>query len=1142
MEFIADLHIHSRFSRATAKNLDIENLHIAAQIKGIGVVGTGDFTHPGWFEEIQQRLVPAEPGLYQLRDDFARVCDLEVPPSCRSPVRFMLVTEISNIYKKENRTRKNHNLVFMPDMETAARFSARLDAIGNIKSDGRPILGLDARDLLEIVLETHDDAFLIPAHIWTPWFSMLGSKSGFDSVSDCFADLTEHIFAVETGLSSDPAMNWRVSALDSYTLVSNSDAHSPPNLGREANVFKTDLSYYSIRDALRQRDSDAFGGTIEFYPDQGKYHLDGHRNCHVRLMPDQSMAYDGNCPVCNKPLTIGVLYRVEELADRDWEQRPEVWFPFENLIPMTDILSEILQVGPKTKKVGNAYWRIIETLGPELGVLRKLPVDDINNIGLPLLAEAIRRMRTGEVIASAGYDGEYGRITVFSETDRQRLLGQQMLFASDAVCAEEEPCRPLSSNIQLDNSEITKNPSSTSGDENGEAIDDAGFQFNPEQQKAITAPNGPMMIVAGPGSGKTRTLTARICHLILEQDVPPDHILAVTFTNKAAAEMRDRLQQPLNRNRSLPLVATFHGLCLRLLREHRPDNKFSILDDRERSYWMSEAIDTIVASGQAVPLKPRQLIDRIAFFKQQILGPDDIIRSETYQKDNGIISLVYREYQKLLAAQHLLDYEDLIFDIVQLLESNQDFSLSCQARFRHIFIDEYQDLNSGQYRLVRALIPLVDEDQNLCVIGDPDQAIYGFRGSDVQYFNQFIEDYPGAAKVRLKQNYRSTQTILKASYHVIRASHSRLEDTRIYSDIVGKKTITLSEYASDRIEAEKIARTIESLIGGTGYHSIDTGVIDDANLATCQSYKDFAVLLRTHEQSRIIARVFEDAGIPYQMANRDNILDQTETGSLLTVLRLVEANCSFAEFDRAAVKIMPGIGKKAVSAFKLWCRQNSMTVYTGLQQAGRFPIPWLKTDVQLRLTDFAREIELIRDKIENETTFRKLLILSERIGISDFFSLDSQKPHARDYMSELADRYSDDSRAFLAAVALNTDTDIFNPKAEKVLLMTMHAAKGLEFPVVFIAGCEEGYIPFKREGLRPANPEEERRLFYVAMTRAQQHLYISWAARRRIFGKYEEREPSSFLADIEEPLLERKWVAKTRKRKKESAQKQMDLF
>jgi uncharacterized protein (TIGR00375 family) len=1142
MEYIADLHIHSRFSRATAKNLDLENLHTAAQLKGVRVVGTGDVTHPGWFEEIRQKLIPAEPGLFKLRDDVARVCDLEVPPSCRSPVRFMLVTEISNIYKKKDRTRKNHNLVFLPDMDAAARFNSRLEAIGNIKSDGRPILGLDARDLLEIVLETDDSAFLIPAHIWTPWFSMLGSKSGFDSVSECFDDLTRYIFAVETGLSSDPAMNWRVSELDDYTLVSNSDAHSPPNLGREANLFKTELSYFAIRDALRRRDPEAFGGTIEFYPDQGKYHLDGHRNCHVRLLPEQSVENGGNCPVCRKPLTIGVLYRVEELADRGWEQRPEVWFPFENLVPLTDILSEILQVGPKTKRAGKAYRCVIETLGPELSVLRKTSLDDIDSVGVPLLAEAVRRVRGGEVIASAGYDGEYGRITVFSETDRLRLLGQRMLFAPDAVCAEEAPCRPLSSNLQPE--KPAEAGCATTGRETvaGDPAGQTGFQFNPDQQRAVTAPNGAMLIVAGPGSGKTRTLTARIGHLIDEKDIGCDQILAVTFTNKAAAEMRHRLRRLISKDHPLPPVATFHGLCLRLLKEHRPGEARTIVDDRERPYWMSEAIRAIVRTGQAVPLKPGQLIERIGYFKQQMMGPDDIIRADTYRTDNGVISLIYREYQKLLASQHLLDYEDLIFKVVRLLESDPGFRSTCQEKFCHIFVDEYQDVNFGQYRLVRALRPTVGKDQNLCVIGDPDQAIYGFRGSDVHFFNQFGRDYPGALRIRLKRNYRSTRTILKASYHVIRASRSRLEDSRVYSDINGINTITLTECASDRVEAEKIARTIESLIGGTGFHSVDTGMIEDANLAACRSYSDFAVLFRSHEQGRMIAGVFDNAGIPCQLTGRDHLLDQSEIGPLLALLRLVEARGSLAEFDRTAAKLMPGLGKKAIRGFAKWCRQNRMTVNRGLRQVDRIPIPGLEKALQLRLTEFSREIENIRANVENETLFRKLTMLSERIGVSDFFSPESKKPHARDYVGALADRYAHDIDGFLAAVALNTDTDIYSAKAQKVPLMTLHAAKGLEFPIVFIAGCEDTYLPFRRTGLEASDPEEERRLFYVGMTRARRRLFLSWAKRRRIYGKYEDRRPSPFLADIESRLLACNRSGKVAGKKKEPAQKQMGLF
>ncbi len=284
MKFIADFHVHSRFSRATAKNLDFENLYISAQLKGLSVIGTGDFTHPGWFAEIKEKLIPAEPGMFRLKDEISRLCDQEVPKSCRREVRFILVSEISNIYKKNHITRKNHNLVFLSDLNQVENFNSKLDKIGNIKSDGRPILGLDARDLLEILLDTSDQAFLIPAHIWTPWFSLLGSKSGFDSIDECFEDLTPFIFAVETGLSSDPAMNWRVSALDGLTLISNSDAHSPLKLGREANLFDTDMSYSAIKSAIKSGDPERFLGTLEFFPEEGKYHLDGHRNCDVQFL------------------------------------------------------------------------------------------------------------------------------------------------------------------------------------------------------------------------------------------------------------------------------------------------------------------------------------------------------------------------------------------------------------------------------------------------------------------------------------------------------------------------------------------------------------------------------------------------------------------------------------------------------------------------------------------------------------------------------------------------------------------------------------------------------------------------------------------------------------------------------------------
>jgi len=428
MKFITDLHVHSKFSRATAKKMDLENLYVSAQLKGITVVGTGDFTHNGWISEIKDKLRPAEEGLFKLKDELSQKYDEKVPLSCRNKVRFLLTSEISNIYKKNNKTRKNHNLVFMPDLDSVYKLNSKLDKIGNIKSDGRPILGLDAKNLLEIIIETSESALFIPAHIWTPWFSLFGSKSGFDSIEECFEDLSNYIYAVETGLSSDPPMNWRVSGLDGLTLISNSDAHSPSNLGREANIFKTTLSYPNIISAIKTGNQREFLGTFEFYPEEGKYHLDGHRKCQVCLKPSQSIANNGLCNVCGKPLTLGVLYRVKELADRPEGLKPEKSHPYYNLIPLAEILSEILNVGPKSKKVQRNYMAALESLGPEFEILHNLSINNIEKAGIPLLGEAINRMRKKEVNISPGYDGEYGRVRVFRQGEKEKLLGQKQLF------------------------------------------------------------------------------------------------------------------------------------------------------------------------------------------------------------------------------------------------------------------------------------------------------------------------------------------------------------------------------------------------------------------------------------------------------------------------------------------------------------------------------------------------------------------------------------------------------------------------------------------------------------------------------------------------------------------------------------------
>jgi len=426
VRYYADLHIHSKYSRACSKDCDLEHLAWWARRKGITVVGTGDFTHPAWFETLRTQLVPAEPGLFRLREETDQQILRQLPATCQGDVRFLLSVEISTIYKRAERTRKVHHLIYVPDFDTAAKFNRRLGRIGNLGSDGRPILGLDSRDLLEITLESGAGSYLVPAHIWTPHFAVLGSRSGFDAVTDCYADLTGHIFAAETGLSSDPAMNWQVSALDSYRLVSNSDAHSPPMLGREATVFDTELDYFAIRRALET--GEGFSGTVEFFPEEGKYHLDGHRACNVRLEPAETRAHSELCPVCGKPLTVGVLHRVEELADRPEGSRPAGSAGFRSLAPLPEMMSEILQVGPKSKTVLGEIATLVSRLGPELAILEQAPTAEIDRAGWPLLAEAVTRLRRGEVIREAGYDGEYGVIRLFQPDELRRSAAIPALF------------------------------------------------------------------------------------------------------------------------------------------------------------------------------------------------------------------------------------------------------------------------------------------------------------------------------------------------------------------------------------------------------------------------------------------------------------------------------------------------------------------------------------------------------------------------------------------------------------------------------------------------------------------------------------------------------------------------------------------
>lgn len=410
MKMIADLHIHSRFSMATSKEGTPENLDFWARKKGISLIGTGDFTHPVWREELKERLVSEGNGLYRLRDAYVKEESRKFPGE---GTRFVVSGEISSIYKKNGKTRKVHNVILLPSLEAADAMAQCLEKIGNIYSDGRPILGLDSHDLLEMMLDVCPEGILIPAHIWTPHFSVLGAKSGFDSVEECFEELAPYIHALETGLSSDPAMNWRISKLDRYQLVSNSDAHSPSKLGREANLLDIDCSYEGLYRAIQT--GEGLEGTVEFFPEEGKYHFDGHRKCGVSLSPVEAERLGGICPVCGKKLTMGVDHRVEQLADRAEGFVKKDGKKYESLVPLPEVISTCMGYSAASKKVQGCFEQMIQTLGTEFDILRNVPSEDIKSCAGERIAEGIENVRTGNVKRIPGYDGEYGKIELFDE-------------------------------------------------------------------------------------------------------------------------------------------------------------------------------------------------------------------------------------------------------------------------------------------------------------------------------------------------------------------------------------------------------------------------------------------------------------------------------------------------------------------------------------------------------------------------------------------------------------------------------------------------------------------------------------------------------------------------------------------------------
>ena len=804
MLFYADLHIHSKYSRATSKSCNLEELALWAHKKGIGVISTGDFTHPAWFKEIQEKLVPVDNGVFKLKPEIEK----QIFPN-GTQVRFLLSVEISTIYKKGDKTRKVHHVVFAPDMEIAQNFRSKLGAIGNIVSDGRPILGLDSRDLLEIALESGEGSYIIPAHIWTPWFSVLGSKSGFDSIEDCYEDLSEHIFALETGLSSDPEMNWKVSKLDKYRLVSNSDAHSPAKLAREATVFDTNPDYFSIMNALKT--GDGYVGTVEFFPEEGKYHEDGHRKCNVCLTPSETKKYNGICPVCGKPLTIGVLNRVMELADRDENSdfKPATAGQVFSLVPLAEILSEIMQVGTASKALNAEYERLINKFGAELEILRNVPVDEIDKDS-PLLAEAVTRLRAGKVIKHAGYDGEYGVIKLFEpdELVKKNFVNLKLdIDIPKSIQQETKPKYSVSTKEYRINTDIQKQENFFKNNELDEF-----------QKAAVQNENSQILIVAGPGSGKTTVLTRRIAHLIKDKNIGAENILAITFTRKAAQEMRERLNNLLGAESERINIHTFHSLCLSILKENYEQaglsQDFSVISEQEKALYKEDEL------------------------------PDNV-----------------------------LEFDDLITYTLKLFKDFPEINRKYRQLFVYVFVDEYQDIDENQYELIKLLVPSYG---NIFAIGDPNQAIYGFRGGSAKYFNNFKEDYPFAEIVNLKNNYRS-------SGYIVNASNQMIDSFNIVSKCTGAyDKITIHTAPTDKAEAEFVVSTIENLIGGNSFFSFDSERSDGQK--ENYSFSDFAVLYRTSSQLPCLIEALQRSGMPFVQLSDDLLCDRKPVRELLKAL------------------------------------------------------------------------------------------------------------------------------------------------------------------------------------------------------------------------------------------------------------------
>ena len=1064
--YIADLHIHSRYSRATSRDLTPEQLDFQAFGKGIRLLGTGDFTHPAWREELKEKLIPAEDGLYCLREEY-RLNSGRISEEERT--RFVVSGEISSIYKQDGKVRKVHSLILLPGLEEAEKLAGKLETIGNIHSDGRPILGLSCHDLLEIMLEVCPEGMFIPAHIWTPHFSMFGAFSGFDRVEECFGELAPYIHAVETGLSSDPPMNWRLSVLDRYQLLSNSDAHSPAKLGREANLLTGELSYEGLKKAVET--GEGLAGTIEFFPEEGKYHYDGHRKCHIAMSPGEAEACGGVCPVCKKKLTMGVSHRISQLADRPEGFVPERAKPFESLVPLLEVIGASTGRSAAGKRVQELYRNMIESLGNEFSILREVPLEDIRHGFGTRVAEGIRRLRTGQVKRLPGFDGEYGIIRLFDAGELENTDGQLSMKGllelenrekrKNRTAGAAKKLKETGEAVALEESGETgeavalKESGEAGGtvalEENGEggkpAASEKGGQaedfldrLNENQRQAAEMPARSLAVIAGPGTGKTGTLTARIRCLLERRRVKPSEITAVTFTNRAAAELRERLgrEMPHRRLSGLLRAGTFHALCLELLTQAGVPVLLA-----ENQVLLDLADKTI--KEKQLDIRPSEFLSLVSEEKlREALSDDDSPAEESREsiqeslgqesRKNRLENREFQDaaevYRERLRNCGLSDFDDLLVETLRLLREENEAARRFCAHFRYLLVDEFQDINPIQYQLIREWNR---DGRELFVIGDPDQAIYGFRGADSQCFQHLLDEMPKTGVVRLEENYRCTGPITRAACCLI--SHNTGGKRTLHAAKENGLPVRVVRAAGKRAEGIFAAREINRLIGGIDM--LDAQGRDLSEPRNLRSFSEIAILCRTNRQAEEMEEYLQTEGIPYVVTGRGSFLEAASV--------------------REATAFFKGIfleGEKEEEARKYF---EQAGIYEALREKYR---PLQKEKPAKLLKKWAKERGLEKDeallKLSSMAIFHKTM---------------------KEFLETLAHGGDEELR--------RSGTGRY--MADAVTLMTLHASKGLEFPVVLIPGVRKNSIPLEYD---EEVSEEERRLLFVGMTRAREELVL----------------------------------------------------